>query len=118
MKLGEVSLLTNNVIRLANFYKFLLKTENGSHDEVHQTIIGEETMLTIYNDGTVKSNSNQNICIAFTVEDVDREYNRLVKENVSIIDKPQVRPWGAKNMCFLDPDGNKVYLRSFCEENV
>lgn len=118
MKLGEVGLLTNHVIRLADFYKFLLETENGSNDEVHQTIIGVETMLTIYNDGTVKPNNNQNICIAFTVDDVDREYNRLLKEKVSIIDKPQVRPWGVKNMCFLDPDGNKVYLRSFCKGDV
>lgn len=28
MRIGEVSLLTNNVIELANFYKTLLETEN------------------------------------------------------------------------------------------
>ncbi|TCL55891.1 glyoxalase/bleomycin resistance protein/dioxygenase superfamily protein [Kineothrix alysoides] len=115
MKLGEVGFLTNDVVRLAAFYKFLLEIENGSDDSVHQTIIAEETMLTIYNDGSSKNNQNQNICIAFTVDDVDKEYERLLKKGVKIIDKPATRPWGAKNMSFSDPDGNTVYLRSFSE---
>ena len=112
MRLGEVSLLTNDVVRLADFYKFLLEIQNGSSDEVHQTIISEETMLTIYNDGSRKDNNNNNICIAFTVEDVDKEYQRLLETGVEIMDKPETRPWGARNMSFLDPDGNRIYLRS------
>ena len=39
MKLGEVSILTRDVARLANFYKSLLETDNNSNDAVHQTII-------------------------------------------------------------------------------
>ena len=74
MKLGEVGFLTNDVIRLADFYKFLLGTDNGSGGGVHQTIIAEETMLTIYNDGTVKNNQNQNICIAFTYHQLTRSH--------------------------------------------
>lgn len=54
MQIGEVCLLTNNVIRLADFYKKLLEIENNSQDETHQFIISEGTTLTIYNDGTVK----------------------------------------------------------------
>ncbi len=113
MKLGEVSLLTNDVPRLAEFYKQLLETENGSNDEVHQTIIGEETMLTIYNDGSTKNNQNQNICLAFTVEDIEKEYEKVSALGVKIIEKPTARPWGAINMSFYDPDGNVIYLRSF-----
>lgn len=112
MRIGEVSLLTNDVIRLANFYKLLLSAENDSNDSVHQTIIGEETMLTIYNDGTIKNNNNQNICLAFTVDDVDFEYRRLLSFGVEVIEKPITRPWGARNMSFYDPDHNIIYLRS------
>ncbi len=113
MKIGEVGLLTNDVVSLANFYKEFLKVNNGSNDEVHQTIIAEETMLTIYNDGSTKNNNNQNICLAFTVEDIYAEYQRLLDMGVEIIEKPTPRPWGAINMSFYDPDRNVIYLRSF-----
>ena len=39
MKIGEVGLLTNNVVKLANFYKKLLEIDNDSDDEIHQTHI-------------------------------------------------------------------------------
>ena len=41
MTIGEVCLLTNDVPRLAAFYKQLLGVENGSNDETHQFIIPE-----------------------------------------------------------------------------
>ena len=113
MKIGEVSLLTNNVIRLANFYKQLLEIDNDSDDEVHQILISEETMLTIYNDGTEKNNQNQNVCLAFTVNDIEYEYKKLLDLGVEIIERPTKRPWGAINMSFYDPDNNIIYLRSF-----
>jgi predicted enzyme related to lactoylglutathione lyase len=112
MKLGEVGLLTNDVVKLADFYKKLLEIDNQSNDSVHQTIISEETMLTIYNDGSLKNNANQNICIAFTVENMEMEYRKLVSLGVEIIEEPKVRPWGMMNMSFYDPDRNIIYLRS------
>lgn len=113
MRLGEVVLFTNNVKRMADFYKNLLGVNNDSDDAVHQVIIADETMLTIYNDGTKKNNLNQNISIVFTVDDVDSEYKRLISHGVDIIEAPKTRPWGARNMNFYDPDKNTVYLRSF-----
>ena len=113
MKIGEVCLQTNNVIRLANFYKKLFKIDNGSDDEIHQTLIEEETQLTIYNDGKEKNNLNQNISLAFTVDDIDKGYKKVVELGAEIIEKPTVRPWGATNMSFYDPDGNVIYFRSF-----
>lgn len=113
MKVGEVCLLTNNVIKLANFYKQLLEIDNGSNDEVHQTLISEETQLTIYNDGTKKNNQNQNITLAFTVDDIEREYKKIMALGAKIIERPTKRPWGATNMSFYDPDNNVIYLRSF-----
>ena len=49
--------------------------EESSNDETHQFVLAEETALTVYNDGTEKNNQNQNICLAFTVDDIDKEYN-------------------------------------------
>ena len=113
MKIGEVCLNTNDVLVLANFYKKLLDIDNGSNDEIHQTLISEETQLTIYNDGAKKNNANQNICLAFTVEDVEVEYKKLLLMGVEIIEKPTRRPWGTISMSFYDPDRNVIYFRSF-----
>ena len=113
MTIGEVSLLTNDVPRLASFYKRLLNVENDSDDEIHQFILTEGTALTIYNDGTEKNNRNQNMCLAFTVDDIEKEYEKVRAMGARIIEGPTKRPWGAVNMSFYDPDNNIVFFRSF-----
>ena len=112
MYLGEVTLLTDDVPRLAAFYKALLGAENGSDDATHQTIIAKETMLTVYNDGRPKGDGRR-MCLAFTVEDVYTEHERVKDLGAEIIEPPTARPWGAVNMSFRDPDGNEIFLRSF-----
>lgn len=113
MKLGEVCLLTSDVVRLADFYKALLEVDNASSDPVHQFILSGDVSLTVFNDGSSKNNCNQNMCIAFTVDDINREYDRLLMLGAEIIEPPTQRPWGAVNMSFYDPDRNLVYLRQF-----
>ena len=113
MTIGEVCLLTNDVMRLASFYKRLLEVENGSNDDTHQFILTEEAALSIYNDGTVKNDQNQNICLAFTVEDMEKAYERVLALGARIIEPPTQRPWGAVNMSFYDPDNNILYFRCF-----
>ena len=92
MTIGEVCMLTNDVPRLASFYKRLLEVENGSNDDTHQFILFEGTALTIYNDGTVKNDQNQNICLAFTVEDMDDTYKKVLAIGARIIEPPTKRP--------------------------
>ena len=116
MMIGEVCLLTNDVVRLADFYKVLFNIDNGSSDTVHQVIISEGTGLTVYNDGTERKNNCRNICLAFTVDDVDIEFERLKSLGIEIIEPPTIRPWGAKNMMFADPDDNHVYFRSILKK--
>lgn len=116
MRIGEVCLLTNDVVRLSNFYKTLLEIDNGSDDDVHQFILSQETTLTVYNDGKERISNFKNICLAFTVDDVDTEYERLIRLGIEVIDPPTIRPWGAKNMTFHDIDGNRITFRSFPKE--
>ncbi len=113
MIIGEVCLLTNDVRKLADFYKKLLGVDNCSDDDIHQYTISEGTTLTIYNDGTVKNNQNQNICLAFTVDDIENEYRKVQALGVRIIEPPTKRPWGAVNMSFYDPDNNVICFRQF-----
>ena len=112
MKLGEVCLLTSDVIRLANFYRQLLDLPEGG-DPVHQMLIAEEPMLTIFNDGQPHSADRSPITLAFTVDDIEAAYAKLQSMQATILEPPTKRPWGATNMVIQDPDGNTIYLRSF-----
>ena len=113
MIIGEVCLLTNDVRKLAQFYKKLLGIDNNSDDDTHQFIISQGTTLTVYNDGTVKNNQNQNICLAFMVDDIEEEFRKVQMLGAKIIESQTRRPWGAVNMSFYDPDNNVIYLRQF-----
>ena len=117
MIIGEVCILTRDVVRLANFYKALLRVDNGSDDDVHQFILSEETTLTVLRDDAAPDNprdsSRSTIAIAFTVGDIEAEYARLLSMGVEVLSPPTARPWGATNMGFRDPDGNVVTFRSF-----
>lgn len=113
MIFAEVCLMTTNVPRLAEFYKMVLKTTSDCDDDIHQAIKTTGVALTIYNNGKVKNSKNENMVIAFTVENVDEEFERLNQLGVKITELPTTRSWGARNMYFEDPDGNHVVFRSF-----
>ena len=59
---------------------------------------------------------NQNTCLAFTVDDIDREYEKVVALGAEIIEPPTKRPWDAVNMSFYDPDNNMVFFRTYPQE--
>lgn len=113
MKLGEVCLMTSDVIRLADFYRQLLDLPQGDSDPVHQILIAEEPMLAVYNDGKPHSADRSPVSLAFTVDDMDAAFAKLLAMKADIVEPPTKRPWGAMNMSFRDPDGNTVYLRCF-----
>ncbi|MBQ9306448.1 MAG: VOC family protein [Clostridia bacterium] len=113
MIIGELCLETNDVNRLAAFCKALLEVDNGSEDPVHQTILADETISAVYNDGTDKKNDNRNISLAFTVENIASWFEKVKALGAEIIREPVTRPWGAVNMSFYDPDRNVIYLRNF-----
>lgn len=48
--------------------------------------------------------------VAFFVEDVDAEYERLAAAGVTVLAPPRDRPWGERTLHVADPDGNVVEL--------
>lgn len=44
--------------------------------------------------------------IQFLVDDVDKEYRRLIGKGVEFINEPHDEPWGGRQASFHDPDGN------------
>lgn len=110
-----ICLITNDVKRLSEFYQKVLQTTSDSDDDIHQEIKTRGAFLSIlYCDQATKGNPYMSM--AFTVDDVDDEFVRLKRLGIKIIDEPTMRPWGAKNMRFCDPDGNFVVFRSFPEK--
>ena len=48
MKIGEVCLQTNDVVQLADFYRWLLGIADDNKDSVHQTIIFDIVVTQFY----------------------------------------------------------------------
>lgn len=48
--------------------------------------------------------------VAFFVEDVDAEYERLADGGVRVLAPPTDRVWGERTLHLADPDGNVVEL--------
>ncbi len=113
MKIGEVCLHTTDVVRLADFYKQLFEIDNGSRDRMHQMLICEETQFSIFYDGVQREKNTQHMSLAFTVEDIEAAYQKLLQMGADIVEKPTKRPWGTSNMSFYDPDHNLIYLRTY-----
>lgn len=113
MIFSGICLITKDVRRLSAFYKSVLKTTSDCDDEIHQEIITKGASLAILKCDDNSITGNSNMSMAFTVDDIDTEYERLQKLGIEIIDPPTTRPWGARNMRFSDPDGNYIVFRSF-----
>ena len=113
VRVGEVCLLTENVERLSAFYIRLLGLGDAGNDPVHRTLMAGETALTVYREPGYRACGGQSIVLAFTVADVDAAYSQLLERNAVVLEPPTDRPWGARNLCVLDADGNRVYLRSY-----
>ncbi|WPP48563.1 VOC family protein [Catalinimonas niigatensis] len=60
----------------------------------------------------------QGIWLALEVEDVDAEYQRLVKSNAPIVAEPKNEQWGDRHFVIEDPNGMgvDVYMRLPVEE--
>ena len=114
MIFAGICLMTKDVKKLADFYKEILQTvSDDSDDDIHQEIHTKGASFAILKNDETDRSGNSNMTMIFTVDNVDYEYERLKKNGVKILDIPTIQPWGAKNMRFLDPDGNFVVFRTF-----
>lgn len=109
MHLGEVCILTKDVVKLAGWYRTLLGVAEENDDPVHQQVLAQEPSLTVLRDED--GHRGQSVCLAFTVEDMEAAYAHVLAMGAEVVAPPQKRPWGAVNMILRDPDGNLVYLR-------
>ena len=61
-------------------------------------------------EGKWKPASGEGLLYCFSVENADREHERLVAEGVSILAEPEDKPWGLRSCCTRDPEGYAVWI--------
>ena len=109
MKLIGFYILSRNVPVLAEFYKKVLRAE-AEGDEIHTVINLPDGKggFPIWDNGEAPEAVNERVVLWFQVDDVDAEYESLLKMGVRIPEPPADNPWGSRHMVFCDPDGNRV----------
>ena len=120
-----ISILSENVARLAEFYGKLLQIEVDL-DDVFVEIGRQGYELSIYSKESADSAmgfdfsrywGSGNIAIEFHVDDVDEEFERLKKMGVDFIKPPTTYPEGNRMMHFRDLDGNIITFANRCINN-
>ncbi|MEA4833364.1 MAG: hypothetical protein VB118_12215 [Oscillospiraceae bacterium] len=113
MKFASVCIHTDNAPRLAEFYEKVLQ-EKPEVDGTHYGF----SKIAVYDDGNVTMSEHKNMSIMLSTEDLQVEYNRLLKEfpDLVVTSPPQRRPWGAFSFWFLDLDGNTVSVFEYKED--
>ncbi len=116
MKFTGISIITENVGKLAKFYAEILKTEAEEND-IHSVIETDGVGLVIYSKSAAERDmgfdfsrhwGSGNITLQFMVDDVDAEYERIKAMGVEFVAEPTTHPWGSRAMQFRDLDGNII----------
>ena len=116
MEFIGVCLITNDVPTLVKFYKKLLEAESVG-DDVYTVLKTKEAMLSIYSRQAMKDYSPRfpvretgfsSFVMAFRVNDLNAEYERIKKLGVTSLNPPGADPAGNMSFTFSDPDGNII----------
>ncbi len=111
-------LITNDVEKLANFYKRVLQIapqKSGDNYVEFRTTAGTLALFSAdaqeeYIQGSAAAGQNRSIILEFRVANVDADYARLRDIVDSWVKGPTTQPWGTRSIYFRDPDGNLVDL--------
>lgn len=115
MRFSGICLITDRVRSLAEFYQQVLGVE-ACGDDTHMELNTCGAGMAIFSTdgmegmapGSTLGTGHGGVTVTFTVDDVDREYERLKKLDVEFIMLPTSHPWGWRSFFFKDPDGNIV----------
>jgi uncharacterized glyoxalase superfamily protein PhnB len=117
MKFTGICLITESVPRLVQFYEKVFSAQAAGDDHHSEFQIGGVNLAIFSRDGmeqmapgSMSGAGCGSFTIAFEVEDVDAEYERLKTLAVEFVKPPQTHPWGARSFWFRDPDGNIIDL--------
>ncbi|OGM13184.1 hypothetical protein A3D84_05375 [Candidatus Woesebacteria bacterium RIFCSPHIGHO2_02_FULL_42_20] len=107
MKLDSAVLYSNDINKAIEFYRDIigLKVEYVEQEK-YASFLFDNARL-----GVKKKVEKREIPGAQTIfiatDSIEKDYKRMIKEDVNFIKHMQVRPWG-NEFSVVDPDGNKV----------
>ena len=120
MNLISIRIITANIGVLIDFYEkvmgssAILYTPDFAEIQTRTATlaIGSTNTLTFFGGESIaQPNKNQSVIIEFSVDDVDKEFERLRDFLTShLVQEPTLMPWGNKSLLFRDPDGNLINL--------
>jgi predicted enzyme related to lactoylglutathione lyase len=119
MTFTDLGLISDNVLRLVDFYEKLFGVVANERGEIHSSLNIGGLWLTIDSasiaDGSafhyVSGKNSDNTLLCFNADDVDAEYLRVLLLGAETLNEPATHPWGARSFQFRDPDGNIINLR-------
>lgn len=116
MDLVSIRVITNNLDDMVRFYEAITDVPMVRHTPLFAELvmpaftlaIGHTDTVKFFGDGTAQAAENRSVIIEFNVDDVDRQYERLLPVVREWVQKPTTMPWGNRSILFRDPDGNLV----------
>ncbi|MFZ2528500.1 MAG: VOC family protein [Rhodococcus sp. (in: high G+C Gram-positive bacteria)] len=81
-----------------------------TREDVGFNLIFLRTGLGTFKPASHDGAAGQGTLVAFVVDDIDAEYDRLRDEGVSIVTPIETEPWGERYFQMLDPNGIVIQL--------
>jgi predicted enzyme related to lactoylglutathione lyase len=119
MKFSDICLITDDVLRLAQFYETVFGgTVEG--DATHAVVTASGLAIAIYRKSDAESVMGFDfsgagrglLTINFNADDADEECARIRSMGLFDVTEPTLWPWGAKSFRLFDSDGNIIVIRS------
>jgi len=115
MRFNGICLVTSDMPRLRGFYTNVLQVE-AEGDDTFTMLSTQGAALSLFTEegmesmapGSMQDSGCGRYTLEFEVEDVDREYERLKKMDISFIKPPTTQTWGRRSAWFRDPEGNII----------
>jgi len=125
MILRSICLVSKQVEILKEFYQRILKCDILGDDDYIEIMFYDFKMSVVSRNlmeqmspGSTNNMVNGNCIIEILVDDVDKEYEHLIKENVEIVKIPTTQTWGVRSVWFKDPDGNIINFFKKVNESI
>jgi uncharacterized glyoxalase superfamily protein PhnB len=120
MQLVQSRIVTDDVPGLATFYATLAGAEvvlNDYYLEIPTLTMGfSQYRFSAFTGCPGQPGLRRGeIVVDFSVNDVDREFERVGRLGVDWVHPPTDQPWGARAMMFRDPEGHPVNVFSRLE---